>query len=407
MRVMVALENRFVKTQNGNIYSTTVCDYTFWRRYLQVFDEVVVLARLRELGQEELGQARADGPNVRFYGLPYYEGPWQYLRRYGKLRALAKKAVEQADAFILRVPGPVASLLWHQLKNRGIPYGIEVVGDLWDSLSVLSVRSILTPIATYQMARNQKKQCCGAIAAAYVSEHYIQRRHFPGGWSTHYSSVELPNEAIVDEDKLRERFASLSDAVSGQRPFRICHVGSMSALYKAQDVLIEAISLCRRAKGLEIQLTLLGDGKYYQHFVEKAKILGIAQNVKFLGRLLPGAPVQKQLDLADLFVLPSLVEGVPRVLIEAMARGLPCIGSNVGGIPELLAPEDMVPAGNAQLLAEKIESVITNIEKLKEMAQRNLQTAKKYGANELNKRRVEFYTKVAEETSRWHANRDK
>jgi len=48
MRVMVALENRFLKSPDGNVYSSTVCDYHFWQRYLRVFDELIVCARVKK-----------------------------------------------------------------------------------------------------------------------------------------------------------------------------------------------------------------------------------------------------------------------------------------------------------------------------------------------------------------------
>ena len=54
MRVMVALEDRFFRTQDGSVYSNTTCGYEFWKRYLQVFDEVVILARVIEVEQQKL-----------------------------------------------------------------------------------------------------------------------------------------------------------------------------------------------------------------------------------------------------------------------------------------------------------------------------------------------------------------
>jgi glycosyltransferase involved in cell wall biosynthesis len=120
--------------------------------------------------------------------------------------------------------------------------------------------------------------------------------------------------------------------------------------------------------------------------------------VSFLGQIPRGKPVIEQLDAADLFVLPSFTEGLPRSLIEAMARGLPCLASNVGGIPELLASEDLMPPGDVATLAAKIESVIRNSDRLQKMAYQNIQTAREYRADELNRRRVDFYKRLKEVT---------
>lgn len=406
MRVMVALEDRFYKTRNGNIYSNTISDYAFWSAYLQVFDEVVVFARLDEVLEKEPDRPRANGPNVSFYGLPYYVGPWQYLKQQHKIKALAKRATTEAEAFILRIPGRISTLLWHYLMRKRTPYGVEVIGDSLGSAKTSGANILLQALLKKIELGNQRRQCHYAAVAAYITETYLQSLYPSGGWSTYWSDVNLPANAIVNDNKLQERFASLNGAVGGQRPFRICHIGTMAALYKAQDVLMEAISICR-AKGLDIHLVLLGDGKYRQYFVEKAKALGLSSHVKFLGQLPAGRAVINQLDAADLFVFPSLTEAQGKVLIEAMARGLPCLASKVGGIPELLADEDLVAPGDATALAAKIESVLNEPNRVMQMSRRNLQTAQRYRLDILNERRVESYKKLVEETKLWYANKNK
>jgi len=390
---MVALENRFVKTQNGNVYSTTVCDYAFWSRYLQVFDDVIVFARVEPISEQELDKSRSDGPNVAFKALPAYVGPWQYLKQHLRLRALAKQATEEADAFILRVPGRIGTLLWHELVKRRIPYGVEVMGSSVDSAKAAGANLLLRGIL--RLIRRQKQQCQNSSAALYITESYLQSLYPPGGWSIVCSDVDLLDESIIDDNRLRQKHASLKDAVYSRRPFRVCHAGTMAALYKGQDVLIEAISLCC-SEGQNIELTLLGDGRHRHYFEDKARKLRIAQCVHFLGMLPPGIQVRAQLDRADLFVFPSLAEGQGRILIEAMARGLPCIGSRVGGIPELLSEEDLVSSGDAVALARKIGSVRADEPRLLRMSRQNLEKAKEFHIDKLNPRRLEFYRKVAE-----------
>lgn len=396
---MVVLEGRFVKTQNGNVYSNYVYNYSFFRRYLHVFDEVLVCARVAKIPKNKLDLPSANGPNVSFYPLPTFIGPWQFLKLYPQLNKLFRRATEKAEAFILRVPGTIPTMLWRHLRKRNIIYGVEVVGDPWDILAPGNVVSIFRPILRRIGRSNMRQQCHLANAAAYVTEYILQKQYPPGGWATHFSSIDLPVEAIADEQRLSERFLSLDDVVSGRRPLRICHAGTMDALYKAQDILIEAVSICCN-NGLRIELTLLGDGRYSRCFVDKAKQCKIHQNVRFLGMLPSGEPVLNQLDLADIFVLPSTTEGLPTVLIQAMARGLPCIGTNIGGIPELLTPKEMVPPRNAKALAAKIEAVIHDKDRLEQMSRRNVNVARKYCIDILSRRRAAFYRELMEETNR-------
>jgi glycosyltransferase involved in cell wall biosynthesis len=88
-----------------------------------------------------------------------------------------------------------------------------------------------------------------------------------------------------------------------------------------------------------------------------------------------------------------------------MARGLPCIGSTVGGIPELLNPEDLVPPGDVRALAAKIRDVVTDTDRMVRMSIRNLEKAQQYHEDMLRKPRIAFYQYVKEQTKSWHQSR--
>lgn len=399
MIVLVSLENRFLKCQDGNFYSTTVYDYSFFSRYLEVFDEVVVFARVKEMPNGKIDKPYANGPRVKFLSVPSFIGPWEYLRKYYKVNAVAKRAVNKADAFILRVPGTMGTVIWKQLMRKKLPYGVEVVGDPWDVLAPGSVKNFLRPILRRKVSCDMAAQCSRARAASYVTEYSLQERYPPGYWHTHYSSVGLSPGDIVTDYLLENRICKLRDKLLGGLPVSICHVGMMEQLYKGIDILINSIEIVTQ-KGLNVELVIVGDGKFKEILQNKANGLGIGERVKFLGKVSPGKSVYEILDNADLYVQPSRTEGLPRSLIEAMARGLPCIASNVGGIHELLDDDFMVEPGDPQALADKIMWVLTDMRMLTLAARLNREKAKNYTSDTLNKRRVEFYRKVAEDCKR-------
>lgn len=403
MRLMVTLENRFLRTRNGSIYSTTVCDYSFLKRYLQVFDEVVVFARVGESPVNELDKPTASGAGVHFKALPMFIGPMQYLAKRHIISNIAKEAVNEAEAFILRVPSEIGTVLWKELNRNKIPYGVEVVGCSRGAAETCGANFLLRSLLKNIMPRNQRKQCKNACATSYITAEHLQGLYPPGHWSIACSDVDLTEEAIIDEQQFNKRIAALQSPLNNSRPFKICHAGTMAALYKAQDVLIEAISICNK-RGFNLELSLLGDGSYRKYFEDKAESLGIKSKVNFLKQLPPGRPVREQLDKADLFILPSLTEGQGRVLIEAMARGLPCIGSDVGGIPELLPESYLVESGNAEKLAEKMMMVIRNSGELKNMASANWQKSKEFRKSNLSKKRIEFFEKIIEFTTEYHGH---
>lgn len=87
---------------------------------------------------------------------------------------------------------------------------------------------------------------------------------------------------------------------------------------------------------------------------------------------------------------------MPRALIEAMSTGLPCIATNVGGIPELLHEDDLVDKDSPVTLAKRISEAVKSQELRYQMGQRNYSRSLDYDAKQLNKIRSEFWEKAAE-----------
>ena len=393
MIVVVALDAHFLRTPDGNVWTRSVMPYRFWQRYLDVFEGVRVVARVLDVPALPTDYLRVDGPRVSIAAVPDYRGPWQYLRRRKGILEHVEDVVEPGDAVILRVPSQVSTCVHSRLRRSGHPYGVEVVGDPWDVFAPRSVRHPLRFFFRRYATYHLKEQCIQACAAAYVTEATLQRRYpvAKSRFSTHYSSVQLPPQSIVAQSR----------SYPGRPgPTQLIFVGTMSQMYKAPDVLIEAAAHCLD-RNLDIELTLVGDGQYRQKLEEQSHRLGIASRVHFCGQLISGAAVSEKLDQADLFVLPSHQEGLPRAMIEAMARGLPCIGSTVGGIPELLPPENLVPPGDVQALAKKICEVIADPPRMQAMSVRNLRRAKDYQDNVLDQRRAAFYRFLKERTEEW------
>lgn len=393
MRVVVTTESRFDRTPDGACWTVGGTGHSFWQRYLDVFDDVYVVARLRDVSSAPCLGVRADGPKVSLAGLPYYVGPWAYLRNYLLLRRVAGSAIDPADAVILRAPGAVSSLLAATLRGTDRPFGVEVVGDPADVFAAGAVRSVLRPLLRWWMPRALRRQCAAACAAAYVTTATLQQR-YPAPAAAHltsYSSIDLPDEAFVQEPrKLRPT----------DRANRIVFVGSLEQLYKAPDVLIDAVAIAL-PRCPDLQVTLVGDGRHRNELEARARDRGLTDRVRFTGHLPPGAPIRDELDHADLFVLPSRTEGLPRALIEAMAQGVPCIGTSAGGIPELLASSERVPAGDADALAAKLLEVLGDPQRLARLSREHLQKARQYHTELLRPRRQAFYRAVLEATLHW------
>ncbi len=390
-RVVVVLEQRFAQTPDGAVWTPATNAYGFWGRYLDVFDTVHVVARLQPISHPPAGWRRADGLGVSFAAVPYYVGPRQYLQKVRQVRQAVRQAVTPQDAVILRVGSPLANTLEPWLRQQQHPYAVEVVADPYDVLAPGSIQHPLRPWLRGHLTRQLQRQCAGAIAAAYVTEAALQRRYPCAPLAIGVSDVELPPEAFATTPR------TYRDDAFQDCPIRLLFIGTLAQLYKAPHILLDAIA-ATVAQGIDLQVSFVGEGQYRPQLETQAQHLGIASRITWLGQLSSSEAVREQLAQADVFVMPSFQEGLPRAMVEAMAQGLPCIGSAVGGIPELLAQEDLVPSGDVAALARKLCEVVRSPERLTLMSLRNWQRAQGFESDILQTQRRLFYRHVRQQT---------
>lgn len=417
MNISVALDFRFTQTPDGRVWTRTTYARPFWERYLAVFDHVKVIARAEPKAEVSREYRLVTGNGVSFAAVPYYLGPMQYLKMRHRVRSAVRTATGEQDAVLCRVGSRLASDLIPWLWQQGRPYGLEVVGDPMEAFSPGAIRHALRPVFRAVATRSLKQQCARASAVSYVTEFSLQRR-YPAGrdrlsiavsdaelsslffadtprtFVTHASSTDLDDTAFAESPKLHK---------ATSRP-RIVFIGSLEQMYKAPDVLLEAISVLN-GMGTRVELSLIGAGRHREELQQLAEKLHISNQVTFYGEVPAGEAIRKQLDSATLFVLPSRTEGLPRVLVEAMARALPCVATRVGGIPELLADEDLVPANDSKALAGKIAEVLRSQERMNRMSVRNLRKAQEFRPELLQQRRTEFYRFLRDATQAWLTRR--
>jgi glycosyltransferase involved in cell wall biosynthesis len=403
MRLSLVTEHRFSRTPDGAVWAPDASGYAFWRRYLSIFEEVNVAARIAEVPHGGGQGVRADGPGVRFSAVPHYLGPYQFALRWPSIRRALARAIRADDAVIFRVPSFLANCIEPTLYERGQPYGLEVVGDPYDGLGPGGIRHLLRPFLRVRVPWQLRRQCARAAGVAYVTKSVLQRRYPSRGMMVGVSDAVIPSVNVADADTVfTTHYSSLSLAqgmVSFPRtglpagPLRLICVASLEQYYKGHDILLRAVADCVGHRA-DLRLVLVGDGRIRPEIEALASALGIRDRCEFLGQLAHGRAVLEELDRSDLFVLPSRTEGLPRALIEAMARGLPCISTSVGGIPELLPPEDLVPPDDVNALAAKILEVIASVELRGRMSHRNVGVAQEYTEDVLQTRRVEFFRHI-------------
>lgn len=408
MRIVVTCEHRFSIAPDGSVFSRVANDYPFWQRYLTGFDSVRVVARAKPDPGINGMYEKVTGPGVEFWPIPFYLGPEQFLMRRHKIRSSLHAAVEKHDAVLCRVGSPLADQLLPLFWRAGRPYGLEVVGDPQEAMGPGSVNHPLRKLFQVRATRLLLLECSRAVGVAYVTRETLQKKYPCPAHSVGISDVarldfsSAPKVFTTNYSSLickKDDFATESRHFDRRQRLRVIFVGSLAQMYKGPDVLLKALHLL--ANQLQPQAVIIGDGKHRLELEKMSRDLGLSANVQFLGELPSGKAIREQLDQATLFVMPSRTEGLPRALIEAMARALPCVATRVGGIPELLAEEDMITSEDHVGLADKIREVTSSPERLSKMSRRNLNRAQEYRPEALEGRRTDFYHFLRHATQRW------
>ncbi len=172
----------------------------------------------------------------------------------------------------------------------------------------------------------------------------VKRDILAGNWALTESKVSVLENSI-DYDRFAGESISKEQARnSANIPTDSFVFGAVGRLEITKGIvyLIEAFAHVHRVCP-DTRLVLLGDGRYRTEYENQVRGLGLTDCVHFLG-FQPNIP--QLLRGLDVFVMASIAEGMPRGILEAMAAGVPCVATRVGGIPEILGE------GRYGLLAE-------------------------------------------------------
>lgn len=347
MEVDIVIEQRFYRCENGYFWTDNAFSYEFWKRYLVSFSSVNIVARVKQVHTVPKVWKRVDGRNVGFVCLPHYIGPVGFIKTLPNLVSTLRSRGAKHRKVICRIPSILSAMyLWFSKPHVSV-YGAEVVGDPADMFDKGASQSPLRPFYKWLFVGLLKKQCHDAYAISYVTQFSLQKRYppNPNSFDTHYSSIQL-----YPEDFVERKVYPFDD------PLRLVCVGTLSQPYKGCDLMLKAIAELNK-KNIQTSLTWIGGGALLTEMMEMAVQLGIDKQVNFMGNVSNREEIREVLDNSDVFVLPSRQEGLPRALIEAMARSLVCIATDVGGVKELIDDAYIIPKDNIGQLVSCLQSV--------------------------------------------------
>jgi glycosyltransferase involved in cell wall biosynthesis len=279
---------------------------------------------------------RLQAENVRLAPLPFFDGPRHFYPKLPQVLMRIARWLPRIDVLHCRVPTPAAYPAFVAARVLAKPVFLLVVGDLKALQPSMPYRGVKKPlwaaytaIEEWALARMARHSLTFANGAALARKHDRPGAPVVETRTTTISAHDISNRMDTCEGTtIRLLTVSRIDPRKGLR----CLPGTVAAL---------------RAAGADIDLDLdvVGPavgrpGEVERDAIEaEAAALGVRDRVRCIGAvaLQDLLPLYRQYDV---FVLPTLPgEGIPRVLLEAMAAGLPIVTTRVAGIPSLIAHE--------------------------------------------------------------------
>nr|WP_289037947.1 glycosyltransferase [uncultured Allobacillus sp.] len=396
MKLLFVHDTKLKEDFNGTYYTGGSYSEKVWGRYLSISSKLSVIARKEPIIYDiDVAKKRFnyfDKEKINFIEVPNlnssFRGFFNFQDR-KKVHEIIKNAVLRTDFLIARLPSTNGNIAVYFAKKFNKPYLVEVVGCSWDALWNYNIKGKLLAPLNYI---KQKNAIRGSKYAIYVTNSFLQSRYPTNGDSVNCSNVSLTD---FDESVLKERIEKI-ESLNPKGKLIIGTTAAVDVRYKGQESVIKAIGKLKEQGITNFEYQLVGGGNqsYLSSIAKKYDVIG---QVKFLGPM-PHNEVLNWLDSIDIYAQPSKTEGLPRALIEAMSRGIFSIGSNAGGIPELLEDRyTFSKAGNNEL---EIFNILKKIktEDLLIQAQRNYRTSKEYDKNVIELRRQLFFKKFLEQS---------
>ena len=384
MNILFVHDHTMRKLDN-NFYSTGGLPNSVFYRYLNKGDVIYVYTRQINIKEKESKLIQANSDDVICVPSEIYHKPVDYYIHKRSLRQEAIQRLDNIDFCIIRLPSRLGSIILEEVQKKRIPYVIEMVACTWDALwNYGNLKGKIFAPISFLKTRSQIKNAENVI---YVSEKFLQKRYPTKGKQIHCSNVNIKP---VKEEVLKQRIDKIKNKQESDK-FKIGLIGSLDVNFKGHKTAIKAISLLKEKYNIELHFLGPGDKNRWLKLIKK---YNLQDNVFFDGVLPSGEPVFNWMDNLDLYLIPSLQEGLPRALVEAMSRGCPAIGVKTGGIPELLDERFICNKKDYNAIADKISELIKNKNEMIEQSTKNFSKAMEYTKDIIDKRRTEFLENI-------------
>lgn len=322
MKLLILHDHKFRKI-NGDFFSPGCFSNEILSWYTSLFDSVTIVGRIIEEYQINPKYSKIENKKVKI------------LDKSG-----LKSLVLNNDAIIARLPSINGYIGLHYARKFKKKYFVEVVGCTFDAYWNYSLFGKIVAIPAYFLMKYNVKK---ADYVSYVTSNFLQKRYPNSHLCLSASDVQLDVKNDINQ------FAKIKGLDKSK--IIIGTAAPIDIKYKGHQFMIEAIKLLKK-ENINIEYHLAGSGNK-DRILKLAKKNNVEDNIVFDG-LINHDRMNDWYDSLDIYVHPSLLEGMSRAILEAMSRGLPCIANDCGGNFEII---------NKQLLINKKKNISKQIAK--------------------------------------------
>lgn len=344
-----------------NIHGSYYCPAShllYLKQMTQLFKIVYLISAVESREQNVSHLSPVELKNLTIVDLPYSTSMLQAQRHKTEFSKAIEQIAPDVDLFYCRVPDPFC---WMPAQMTDKPVIMHFVGDTADAtkhnihFSWLK-KQILLAGYSFEYRRILKS---ARKSTVYTNGSHLSEKLRKQG----IKATPVVSSTITKKDLALEPLRALSN-----KPLTIIYVGYLRYA-KGIDTLIEVIRRLEE-RHFDYQFHIVGDGDMYSTLQQLIDDLKLDDYIYLHGHIDNRDKLLSLLRASDLFFFPSLSEGSPRVVIEAMSQGCPVLSTPVGSLPGCFEENKEIlffPFKDAEIATSKIIEVGENLEMLTQL----------------------------------------
>ncbi|OOE49392.1 hypothetical protein BZG11_12085 [Salinivibrio kushneri] len=337
--------------------------------YFQFCKKLFVIGREKHIGEPLDAKFVSSGSNIYIHGLPSPISK-NGIKNRKWLQSRYQEIISKVDFLVVRLPSEHGLACIDVAKKMGKRVIVEMVASPFDCLWYRGdlAAKLYAPILSFRVKKALEK----SQNSIYVTKRYLQSNYPTKGNSIGVSDVEIEHIAAPKTLGMKKKY-------------RVGVIGNPELKLKGIKDLFYAV----KASSIDIELSIVGGSLRSELEVHMSKYDFVEQR----GFISDKASMNQWISSLDLYVQPSYTEGLPRSVIEAMAQGVPVMGSCVGGIPELVNDNALFKPGDSLEITNIIERIISDVNLYNELAKHSIYRARSFNKEEKEKK-VQFIRKA-------------